>query len=372
MIKNDPRSKLIKNMIPGFPERGKIKIGIKGEWRKTKTGNVFQPPVKLDHFIITTMERNESGNYQKDAALHSAIGDEPTKIPVKLMYDEPTLNLQTRYACYIGKSLFCSGDGEHAIRNEEKGQKEIECPCERLDRDYDVKKGRCKPAGILSVFVVGAKELGGIWKFRTTSWNTIRSLQSEIWAFYNITGGYLSGIEFHLTMTQKTVEVPDPKNAGKMKQQKINVVSLQYHGDINDLRKETKQLVAGDTGYRKDIKLLEAQVKQAAEEVISIEDELDDEDIVAEFFPEQAETEPPPDDETKEVKEKSTKKSNKKNPPKDEPPPASEEEEAQFEEPQNEEPENEPPPAEEEVTDPIEKAEQSVQKENDTASLFDF
>src|SRR4051812_12962875 len=43
---------MVRNLRPGLPERGKIKIGVKGEVRKSKGGNEFQPPQKLDHFVI--------------------------------------------------------------------------------------------------------------------------------------------------------------------------------------------------------------------------------------------------------------------------------------------------------------------------------
>ena len=46
----------IKNLTPGLVERGKIKIGMKGAARQSRSGNTFQAPQKLDHFIVTATE----------------------------------------------------------------------------------------------------------------------------------------------------------------------------------------------------------------------------------------------------------------------------------------------------------------------------
>ncbi len=90
------RAMMIKGLSPALPERGKIKIGAKGSAIKSNKGNEFQPPQKLDHFLITTIERGQDGNFVKDAALHELFGDKPTEIPVRLLYDNPALNFPTR------------------------------------------------------------------------------------------------------------------------------------------------------------------------------------------------------------------------------------------------------------------------------------
>jgi hypothetical protein len=95
-----------------LPERGKIKIGAKGQMKTSSQGKDFQPPVKLNHFRISTLERGKDGNFLRDEAFHERFGDEPTWIPVRLLYDDPALNFHTRYAAFIGRMMWCSGDGE--------------------------------------------------------------------------------------------------------------------------------------------------------------------------------------------------------------------------------------------------------------------
>src|SRR3954464_7329989 len=116
VITGPRRQMAIKNLFPQLPERGKIKIGKKGPVRQSGGGRDFQPPVKLDHFIVTSLTRGEDGNFLPDKAIMDKLGPKPTEIPIRLIYDDPTLNFPTRYACYIGRALWCSGDGEVAVR----------------------------------------------------------------------------------------------------------------------------------------------------------------------------------------------------------------------------------------------------------------
>ena len=60
---------MIKNLIPSLPEHGKIKAGTKGEEVVSSQGNKFRLPKKLDHFIITTTERDQDGNLVLDTDL---------------------------------------------------------------------------------------------------------------------------------------------------------------------------------------------------------------------------------------------------------------------------------------------------------------
>ena len=42
---------MIKNMMPQLAERGKIKIGERGEQKQSSQGKTFAQPKKLDHFV---------------------------------------------------------------------------------------------------------------------------------------------------------------------------------------------------------------------------------------------------------------------------------------------------------------------------------
>ena len=226
-----PRRMGIKNLLSGLAERGKIKIGNKGQKRTSANGNEFQAPQKLDHFLITTTARGGDGNFLRDVGLHNMLGDKPVEIPVVLLYDDIDLNFQTRYCSYVGRTAWCSGDGEQAERIREGGGRVlVPCTCERVEQTY---KGqdKCKPNGKLSVIIQGAEVVGGVWVFRTTSFHTIRGILSSLALIQRITGGPLAGIPLMLTLAPKTVVDPTTN-----KNQTVYIVSLEFRGSMEKLQ----------------------------------------------------------------------------------------------------------------------------------------
>jgi hypothetical protein len=224
----------VKGLTPQLAERGKIKIGERGEMKTSQGGKQFAQPRKLDHFLITTMQRDAAGRLMPDAALMARLkpeGGKITEIPVRLLYDDIDLNFQTRYACYRGNRCWCSGDGEVAQRlaGENGKYQEVTCPCERQDPFY-TGQDRCKILGTLQVLIEGTDRIGGVWKFRTTSWNTVNAILSSLALIKTITGGPLAGIPLHLVLSPKTVTVP---TTGQ--NMVVFVVSLEFRGPESQL-----------------------------------------------------------------------------------------------------------------------------------------
>ena len=288
---------MIKNLCPGLMEMGKIKIGNKGAVRQSASGSNWQAPQKLDHFLITTNERGKDNNFLLDTGLHKLFGDAPKSIPVRLIYDDISLNFATRYICYYGKTVFCSGDGECATRLQKDGStKQIICPCERQDPKFagdDGKgKGKCKINGILSVIIDGAQAVGGVWKFRTTSYNSVVGILSSLALIQRITGGRLAGIPMNMTVSPKTVQDPVAGN-----QQTIYVVGLQYAGTIDTLRDTGYQIAMTEAKHgismariEEDARLMLTHTPAAG---TGLGDDLDA-DVIEEFYPEEARPEAPP------------------------------------------------------------------------------
>jgi len=82
---------MIKNFIPRLAERGRIKIGEKGEMKTSSQGKQFAQPKKLDHMLITTMQRDAAGRLMPDTPLMARLkpeGGKITEIPVRLLYDD--------------------------------------------------------------------------------------------------------------------------------------------------------------------------------------------------------------------------------------------------------------------------------------------
>jgi len=261
----------IKTLLPSLLEIGKIKIGRKGQTKKSAGGTEFKLPEKLDYFLITTLDRDKEGNFIKDKEIHKSLGEKPTSIPIMLLFNSIEGNFQSRYARYDGTTCVCAGDGEKAITSDEK---EIECPCEKADPKYDG-KDKCKMNGTLSCMIRDVNRFGSCWKFRTTGFNSIQNLYSSLLLIMTMTGGQLAGIDLNLILVPKMAVNP---TTGKPV--KIYVAGIEFAGSMQNLIKtahEFKQLQSGEQ------QLLEAEIPNL------IDDDLDEQDHIEEFYPEQAE-----------------------------------------------------------------------------------
>lgn len=215
---------MIKGITPSLSEAGKIKIGYAGDERTSKkTGNVYRLPVKLDHFIITTKERErdkegneiKNSNFILDEELMDLIANgkkKITEIPIVLHSDKIDDVFPTAYNMYIGRRITCKGDGEKACSWEigadgkRTGRtKEVKCTCKYLGAT----KGKiCKPNGTLhcSIATPGRAVAGAVHKWRTAS---IISIQRMIGSLEQIKSvcGTLRGIPLWLKLDPVKVEM---------------------------------------------------------------------------------------------------------------------------------------------------------------------
>jgi hypothetical protein len=284
------KAPFIYGIMPGLTERGKIKIGRKGETR-TGQSSEYQLPTRLDYFLITTLERDTTGNFMRDEELYKALGfgEKLKKIPIMLLFDEIPLVFQYRYTCYKGKTLFCSGDGRaaHQIKDVQKPERvQVVCPCFRKEPTYTGEDGRgngkCKINGKLSVVITGANVIGGVWVFRTTGYNSTVGIISSLTLIKTMTGGILAGIPLVMTIQPKVATNPiDGKS------QTIQVVGIEYAGTMDDLQNGALKLVQKNAEYRTRL----GNVQQEVIKLISFDagaDRDDASDIVDEFHPEEA------------------------------------------------------------------------------------
>ena len=278
-----PRSPMVVNLTPGMTERGKIKIGRKGKVMTSRNGNEFQPPQKLDHFLVTTLERGPDGNYVRDEAIHEAVGEKPVSLAIRLLFDDPALNFTSRYACYDGKKLYCSGDGNIASRidpEDDSKRIEVSCPCERIERDF-TGRGKCKINGALSVMLDAAPAVGGVWKLRTTSFNSVQGIMSSLSLIRQITGGVLAGIPLNLTLSPKTGTLLDGT------QQLVYVVGIEYAGGQAELQQVGYEMARARADAHVGIKEVENQAR-AALALPYRESEEEAQETIDEFYPEEA------------------------------------------------------------------------------------
>ena len=253
---------------------------MKGELRKSQGGNDYQLPQKLDHFRVVGMEKGTDNNFIVDREIHNIYGNTPKEIAVRLLYDDIESNMQTRYACYKGRQQWCTGDGEKAVRMREDGggRGTVECPCERQNPDYKGKE-KCKMNGALSVIIDGVEVVGGVWKFRTTSYNSIMGILGSLSLIKKVTGGPLAGIPLRMKISPKTVVSPTDN-----KVQTVHVVSIEYAGSPESLQDLGYQKALQQEKHNQRMDNIEQEVKQITATVTDIVDE----DVVDEFYPEQA------------------------------------------------------------------------------------
>jgi len=284
---------MIKNFIPRLAERGRVKIGEKGEMKTSQGGKQFAQPRKLDHMVITTMQRDAAGRLMPDTELMARLkpdGGKITEIPVRLLFDDLDLNFFTRYACYRGVRCWCSGDGEAAQRltGENGNYQPVPCPCERQDPMYQG-QDKCKTLGTLMVLIEGVNRVGGVWSFRTTSFNSVNAILSSMALIKTITGGPLAGIPLVMVLSPKTVTIPTTGNS-----MVVFIVSLEYRGPETELAELGYELARRRVEHKVRMEVVEevARKRLAAPHQEPVQEQ---EDTAAEFFPagEAAETASP-------------------------------------------------------------------------------
>ncbi|WP_288993137.1 hydrolase or metal-binding protein, partial [uncultured Marinobacter sp.] len=191
---------MIKGLAITPPVIGRISIG------RIVEKNGKRLPEKDDQFTITTQIQTREGwlPHPLDDALRQEVqGKKLRSIPVTLPFNDPDLNLRAEYTFFERKSgrPLCSGDGESCRRRTDQGLEQLPCPspdlCEFGAHDL------CKPYGRLYVRVGEEDELG-CFVFRTTGYNSIRTLAARLRYFHAISGGNLATLPLELKLRGKS------------------------------------------------------------------------------------------------------------------------------------------------------------------------
>ncbi len=274
---------MIQDIEGQLPELYKLKIGGKGEKRTSSKGKEFQLPQKWDHIKICKVERDGTGNFIVDEELTKELGegsDKPKVIgPIMFLYNRLEANFFTAYRCYKGQTCVCRGDGIKALRTDsvKEGnewvlkpgtEKEVKCGdgCPMLATDPPA----CKPNGILS-FMFPDAQLGGVCKFRTTSWNSVKVLLGGLKYFTQLSLGRLMGIPFYLRLNEKITQV-------KGQNRTIYYLSLEFKGKFEDLRRVAIDYAQGAAEHLAIVENVdvEASSKLAMEAEIIMDEDLDE------------------------------------------------------------------------------------------------
>ena len=191
---------MIKGLAITPPVLGRISIG------RVVEKNGIRLPQKDDQFTITSQVQERSGwkLHPMDEELRKdAPNGKLRTIPVRMLFNDADLNLRAEYTMFDRKSgrPMCVGDGDSCKRLTQSGIQSLPCPGPTLCEFG--KGGLCKPYGRLNVKLGDDDDLG-TFIFRTTGYNSIRTLAARLSYYQAVSGGLLSYMPLELKLRGKT------------------------------------------------------------------------------------------------------------------------------------------------------------------------
>lgn len=234
-----------------LPRLGKIRLGIKKVSKKS--GKEY--PVEVDYFVCPP-------------EVQAIYGEKPKELDIMIPVDDLNIILPTAYKWW-GKSfgLKCFGNGKSAMRSfDEKGMKEVDCPCEKL-KTKENPKGDCSQIAHF-LFILPKVNMGGVYQIDTSSINSIIDIQSGLeytaQLVASVTGNYrFSLIPLKLTRIKRETHGSGIKETHYtlMVQSAINITQL------NELSVNVRQIPS-----------FEVEVPKLTE-AVEIEGIIDEEDM---------------------------------------------------------------------------------------------
>ncbi|MGV2950104.1 recombination directionality factor [Acinetobacter schindleri] len=191
---------MIKGLAITPPILGRISIGRMIE----KNGKRL--PEKDDQFTITSQIQSKEGwvKHPLDDQLRANTPNQKLRsIPVRMIFNDPDLNLRAEYTLFdrqTGRPV-CVGNGETCQRLTNQGVEQHPCPSP--DLCPLAQGGNCKPYGRLHVNLDDSDEFG-TFIFRTTGFNSIRTLAARLSYYHAASNGLLSCLPLQLILRGKS------------------------------------------------------------------------------------------------------------------------------------------------------------------------
>lgn len=192
---------MLKGLAITPPVVGRISIG------RVIERNGKRLPEKDDQFTLTSQVQGRDGwvLHPLDEKLRKeAEGHKLRAIPVRLLFNDPSLNLRADYSLFdrtTGRPV-CVGNGETCRRTGKDGVASLPCP--GPDACIFAKDG-CKAYARLNVVIgEGEDDALGSFVLRTTSYNTIRTLAARLEYFHAVSGGRLACLPLELKLRGKS------------------------------------------------------------------------------------------------------------------------------------------------------------------------
>lgn len=165
-------------------------------------------PKKDDQFTVTSQIQTSNGWIKHPLDEQLRTGTEKLReIPVQLVFNEPELNLRAEYCLFDHQTArpICVGNGESCQRRTAEGYDKFTCP----SPDYcDLGNSDCKPYGRMNVVITPEENTSedpiGTFVFRTSGFNSIRTLSSRLQYFKALSGNRLSCLPLALKVRGKS------------------------------------------------------------------------------------------------------------------------------------------------------------------------
>lgn len=266
---------MLKGLVITPPVLGRISIGKVIE----KAGKRL--PEKDDQFTITSQVQAADGwlPHPFDEGFRKAQGGKIRAIPIRLLFNDPDLNFRAEYALFdrrTGRPL-CVGNGESCKRRTVSGVQSLPCPSP--EGCSLAQNSACKPYGRLNV-LIGDDDPLGSFVFRTTGFNSIRTLSARLAYFQAISGNRLAYLPLELRLRGKSTR----QSMGTP----IYYVDLTVRSGVSveDALTEAKRLEADRLEAGFDQVALETAARQGFSNGAFEENDEEGDSVVEEFFPE--------------------------------------------------------------------------------------
>jgi len=191
---------MIKGLAITPPILGRISIG------RVVEKNGKRLPEKDDQFTITSQIQSKEGwvKHPLDEQLRANTPNQKLRsIPVRMIFNDPDLNLRAEYSLFdrqTGRPI-CVGNGETCQRLTNQGVEQHPCPSP--DLCPLAQGGHCKPYGRLHVNLDESDEFD-TFIFRTTGFNSIRTLAARLSYYHAASNGLLSCLPLQLMLRGKS------------------------------------------------------------------------------------------------------------------------------------------------------------------------
>lgn len=190
---------MLKGLALTPPVLGRISIG------RVVDRDGKRLPEKDDEFTITSQVQGRDGwiPHPLDQSLRGPSGGKLRAIPVLLPFNDPDLILRANYSMFdrrTGRPL-CVGNGATCRRSTAEGMQSLPCPAPEACGLAEA--GGCKPYARMNVRIGDEDELG-TFVFRTTGFNSIRTLAARLHYLKALSGGLLAAMPLELRLRGKS------------------------------------------------------------------------------------------------------------------------------------------------------------------------